>query len=482
MSNIPETLRLELRALLGVEHVVESGESLQTLSKDFYWYSPVLKRQLDDKVADLVARPGTLDQLKGVIAACFLAGVPVVPRGGGTGNYGQCIPLYGGVVVDLARLDRILSLDAGVVRAEPGARLGTIEPAARAVGWELRCMPSTWVKSSLAGFFCGGSGGIGSITWGGINAGDNVKSVTVMTCEAEPRLLKLEERDAIKALHTYGTTGFLVEIEMRLAPKIDYDQVILSAPDWEALLAWTDAAARRGGWRKRLVTQFQWPIPSYFKPLAKYFRPGEHVSFLLIDRAQTTEVVASAEAAGLGVVFRQPLADPPKPPFITDYTWNHTTLWAMNSEPTLTYLQVGYGENFREQFAELERRFPGEILQHLEWVAGNSKMMRNSSEAATPSPASVVVGAIPLVFFKTEARLNEIIAACREIGVGVANPHTFVLEEGGRHPNIAEKRALKDAVDPKGLLNPGKMKSYLRNPFDPAAEAIAAAAIAAETN
>jgi hypothetical protein len=109
-------------------------------------------------------------------------------------------------------------------------------------------------------------------------------------------------------------------------------------------------------------------------------------------------------------------------------------------------------------------------------------MMRNSSEAATPSPASVVVGAIPLVFFKTEARLNEIIAACREIGVGVANPHTFVLEEGGRHPNIAEKRALKDAVDPKGLLNPGKMKSYLRNPFDPAAEAIAAAAIAAETN
>ena len=46
-----------------------------------------------------------------------------------------------------------------------------------------------------------------------------------------------------------------------------------------------------------------------------------------------------------------------------------------------------------------------------------------------PVAASIVIGAIPLVFFKNEARLNEIIAACREIGVGVANPHTFVLED-----------------------------------------------------
>jgi FAD/FMN-containing dehydrogenase len=480
MPNLPDALCLELRTLLGAEHVIENGESLETLSKDFYWYSPVLKRKLDAKVADLVVRPGSLDELKGTIAACFRAGVPVVPRGGGTGNYGQCVPLYGGVVIDLARLDKIHSVAGGVVRAEPGARLGTIEPTARAAGWELRCLPSTWVKSSLGGFFCGGSGGIGSITWGGINAGDNVKSVTVMTCEAEPRLLKLEERDAIKALHTYGTTGFLVEIEMRLAPKIDYEQLIFSSPNWDTLLTWTDGAARNGTWRKRLVTQFQWPIPSYFKPLAKYFRNGEHASFLLVDRAQAAEVVAAAEAAGLAAVFRQPLADPPKPPFITDYTWNHTTLWAMKADPTITYLQVGYGDNFRAQFAELERRFPGEILQHLEWVAGNSKMMRNASDGAKPSPATVVVGAIPLVFFKNEARLNEIIAACGEIGVGVANPHTFVLEEGGRHPNIAEKRALKDAVDPKGLLNPGKMKSYPRNPFDPGAAAAAAAAIAAE--
>jgi FAD/FMN-containing dehydrogenase len=458
-----DELKSELRALVGAGNLIDAGESLETLSKDFYWYSPVLRLQLDDKRADAAVRPGSLAELRAVVSACSRARVPVVPRGAGTGNYGQCVPLYGGVVIDLSRMDRILSLDGGVARVEAGARLGTIEAEARRAGWELRCMPSTWVKCTMGGFLCGGSGGIGSITWGGINAPGNVKSVTVLTCEEEPRLVRLEEQECLKALHTYGTTGILVEVEMRLAPRIDYDQLILSSADWDRLLDWTDAAARRPDWRKRLVTQFEWPIPSYFKPLAKHLRAGESATFLLVDRAQGDAVVADASGAGIDCVYRRPLADPPRPPFITDYTWNHTTLWAIKADPSITYLQSGFGPNFREQFSELRRRFPGEILLHLEWTAGNAKMMRGN--AAAKNPDAIVTGGIPLVFFKSEERLNEILRCCDEIGVFIANPHTVYLEEGGRHPNIADKRAFKSEVDPRALLNPGKMKTYPINPF-----------------
>ena len=346
-----DDLKSELRSIVGAADIVESGESLETLSKDYYWYSPVLKRQLEEKRADMAVRPGSVDQLSAVVAACSRARVPVVPRGAGTGNYGQCVPLYGGVVIDFSRLDKILSLEGGVARVQAGARLGTIESEARKVGWELRCMPSTWMKSTMGGFFCGGSGGIGSITWGGINAPGNVKSLTIMTCEDSPRLVRLEEAESLKALHTYGTTGLLVEIEMRLAPKVDYDQLILSSPSWDTLLDWTHEAAKRLEWRKRLVTQFEWPIPSYFKPLAKYLRPGDSVTFLLVDKAQTAEVVAHAAKAGVACVYNRPLTDPPKPPFITDYTWNHTTLWAIKADPTITYLHSGFGPNFRQQFA-----------------------------------------------------------------------------------------------------------------------------------
>jgi len=464
-----DELKSELRAVSGADNVVDSGDALEALSKDFYWYSPVLRRQLDGKLADVAVRPATMEELRRVVAACYRAGVPVVPRGAGTGNYGQCVPLYGGAVIDFSRLDRIISLDAGVARVEAGARLGSIEAEARKAGWELRCMPSTWVKSTMGGFLCGGSGGVGSITWGGINAPGNVKSVTILTCEEEPRLVRLEEAESLKTLHTYGTTGLMAEVEMRLAPKVDYDQLILSAPDWDRLLDWTDSAARRTAWRKRLVTQFEWPIPSYFKPLAKHLREGEPISFLLIDRAQAEEAVASAAAAGVGCVYRRPLADPPRPPFITDYTWNHTTLWAMKADPSITYVQSAFGSNFREQFAELRRRFPGEILLHLEWTAGNAKMMRGNAAEGNPDP--IVVGGIPLVFFRSEERLNEIVAHCEGIGVFIANPHTVLLEDGARHPNIADKRAFKAEVDPRALLNPGKMKTYPVNPFasEPAA-------------
>jgi FAD/FMN-containing dehydrogenase len=468
-TTVTVAFKERLRALLGDRWVIDAGDALETLSKDFYWYSPVLRRQLADKRAEVVIRPRDLDELRGAVSLCCRTRVPIVPRGGGTGNYGQCIPLFGGVVVDLTRFDRILSINEGVARVEAGARLGTIETKARDLGWELRCLPSTWVKSTIGGFFCGGSGGIGSITWGMIASPGNVKSVTVLTCEEEPRLLRLEEEKTLAALHTYGTTGFLVEIEMRLAPRVDYEQLIFSA-DWPRLLDWTDSVARDGSLHKREVSQFEWPVPSYFAPLRKHLRPGQAATFLLISRGDADKAVAGAAATGIDCVYRRPLSDPPKPPFITDYTWNHTTLWALRSDPSATYLQCGLGPNFREQIRDLQQRFPGELLFHLEWIQGtaNAKMIRGQSG---PSADTVVVAALPIVLFKSEERLNEIMDYCSQIGVFVANPHTYVLEDGGRHPNIAEKRALKREADPWALLNPGKMKTYPLEPASPLTQA-----------
>ena len=421
MPAFPDSLRLELRALLGADNLVESGDTLEMLSKDYYWYSPALRPLLDAKRADIVAKPGTVDELRSLLAACFTAGVAVTPRGGGTGNYGQCMPIHGGVVVDCSRLDRIHSVEGGVVRAEPGARLITIETLARPAGWELRCYPSTWVKATLGGFFGGGAGGIGGVRWGGIASGDTVKSITILTCEAAPRTLRFEGAEAMVALRTFGTTGVMIEIEMRLAPKIDYDQLAFSSPDWDKLLAWTDAAMRNGTWRKRVATQFQWPIPSYFKPIKKYIRDGEHVSFLMPDRAQTAEMVASAEAAGLTVTYNRELLDPPKPPYLSDFT---------------------------------------EVLIHLEWGA------RDPARAVGPnaSPDAIGVGGIPLIRYTTAERFDEIVAHMRSMGMHVGNTHTYHLTATTPEGTLA-RHALKHAVDPRGLMNPGKMHTFPLNPF-----------------
>ena len=434
-----------------------TGSKTEKFSKDFYWYSPILKRLLLDRRAEVAIRIDTREELRDITALFFSKDVPVVIRGGGSGNYGQLIPLYGGAVLDISGMSKIFSVD-GVVRAEAGATLRAIEFEARKAGWELRCMPSTWAISSIGGFFCGGSGGIGSILHGGISSGDNVKSVTIMTMESEPKFIKFEENDAIKALHTYGTTGIMVEVEMRLGKAFNWEQLIFVHDNWHELLDWTYSVATDDKIVKRLVTVFEAEICSYFKPLKKFLPDGKMATFLMVDEPAVEALLESAKDASITHVYSRPFGNPPKPPFITDYTWNHTTLWAIKANPNITYLQCGFGENFSENLDKLKNKYGDEFLLHLELTLGNAKF-----ESGNPG---VTVGGIPLIKFTTEERLNEIIDFCKSIGVGIANPHTYKLEEGGVHPDIKEKRALKAAVDPKALLNPGKMVSYHKNPFE----------------
>ena len=61
--------------------------------------------------ADAVVRPGTAEEVARVVAWCYDHDVPVVPRGGGTGYAGGAVPVDGGVVLSLERLDRVRSFD-----------------------------------------------------------------------------------------------------------------------------------------------------------------------------------------------------------------------------------------------------------------------------------------------------------------------------------------------------------------------------------
>ena len=143
----------------------------------------------------------------------------VVARGAGTGNYGQAVPLFGGVVLDLSGLDQIEKLDAerGTVLAGAGSLLSTIEDATRQQGWELRQHPSTRRNATLGGFVAGGSTGHGALLHGGLSEDGAVLGLRVVTAEATPRVLELRGRDVFPVVHAYGTNGIIVAVEVPLA-------------------------------------------------------------------------------------------------------------------------------------------------------------------------------------------------------------------------------------------------------------------------
>ncbi len=392
--------------------------------------------------------PSISGEVRGILRFCFARDIPVTPRGAGTGNYGQAIPLNGGVVLDLSLMDRIEAITAdGVAVCEPGVRLGVLETQARTAGWELRCYPSTIVKASVGGFLGGGSGGIGSVLNGNLRDYDTVRALEVVTMEDEPQVHFLEGQAVHDILHAWGTNGIITKIWLALAPKVEWAQCAIAFDTFAEAYDFSERIANSPEWIKRLVTTFEWPIPSYFGPVRNIVPDGKHLIFFLIAQEQLEAFEDAAKEAGGAITYSGHYAGLNTRPLLSDYTWNHTTLWAIKHDEAYTYLQCGFDpDRVREQMRLLKERFGDEILFHMEfWKNGQGRM---------------IPGAIPLVYFTTEERLNDMIAYCRAIGVFVANPHVNNVEDGGRYREDNVQLAAKRRYDPKGLLNPGKMLSF----------------------
>jgi FAD/FMN-containing dehydrogenase len=326
-------------------------------------------------------------------------------------------------------------------------RLGVLETEAHKQGWELRMYPSTLVKASVGGFLAGGSGGIGSVTHGALRDFDTVRGFEVVTMEDEPRVVLHEGPAVHEILHAWGTNGVLTRIWFALAPVMNWMQVTVAFDTYEQGFSFGENIAVGANWIKRLVTVFEWPIPSFFTPVKKIVREGKTLVLIMIANAQLDDLHKAAVAAGGTVTFSGAYDGPRTQPLLSDYTWNHTTLWAMKADPAYTYLQCGFlpGE-CREQFRLLRERYGHEILFHIEF-------MKNGDGVVIP-------GAIPVVRFTTEELLNDMIAYCRSIGVFVANPHVNYLEDGGRFRADNIQLRAKERYDPRGLLNPGKMITF----------------------
>lgn len=441
----------ELSELLGDSaRVITAPTVVDRLSHDFYWYSPILRPRLAAKTGDVVVQPVSTEEVIAVLRFAGEREIPVTVRGAGTGNYGQCVPLEGGIVLDLSLMDKLEAITPeGVAICQPGLRLAVLETEARRQGWELRMYPSTLAKASVGGFLAGGSGGIGSVRHGGLRDFDTVRAFEVATMEEEPRVVLHEGPAVHEILHAWGTNGVLMRIWFALTPALEWTQLTAAFDSYDIAFAFTRDVAVEEKWTKRLATVFEWPIPSYFTPIKQVVREGKSLALIMIATEQRDALKAAVETAGGEVTFAGDYTGPRTQPLLSDYTWNHTTLWAMKADPSFTYLQCGFSaERCEEQFRLLRERYGDEILFHIEF-------MKNGD-------GEVIPGAIPVVRFTTEERLNEMIAYCRSIRVFVANPHVNYLEDAGRFRADNIQLLAKQKYDPRGLLNPGKMISFRR--------------------
>jgi len=92
---------------LGNIKIIIDSEQVKKLSQDYYYFSPILLNKLADKKADLIVQPSNEEEVLKVAQICVNHKIPLTVRGAGTGNYGQCIPLHGGIVLDMTEMRQI---------------------------------------------------------------------------------------------------------------------------------------------------------------------------------------------------------------------------------------------------------------------------------------------------------------------------------------------------------------------------------------
>ena len=436
-------------AAIGLDIRLDSAER-DRAGADYHWYSPVLQDRLRGKRPDAVLRPRNSADVGLIAAACARHRVPLTVRGGGTGNYGQCVPLFGGVSLDMTGLNRVLRIEDGWASVQAGVLLHSLNLAARQTGQQLRMWPSTERIATLGGFIAGGHSGIGSIRHGILADAGNVRRLRIVTLEAAPRVLDLEGADIQKAHHAYGSNGIITEVDVALTPFIEWQHTIALFADYDAVLRFglaASAAALRRDIDLFQLSAVESRITPYYAGLRGRLEDKDAM-FAQVSPATLPAYSALVQQHGGRVVVQGTEAEliAQGLPSATECAYNHTTLEALKSDRGVTYLQVAYpGPLDPALVARQMQRFGDEVLMHHEFSRAGGE---------------VVAFALPLVQYFDEAQLRGLIQSFEADGCWIFDPHTWVLEDGGMKTVDSAQLDFKKLADPLGLMNPGKVRGW----------------------
>ena len=184
-----------------------------------------------------VVLPDTVAQVRAVLQLCRARGIPVVARGAGTGLSGGALPHAEGVVLSLARFNKILSIDPDQrsARVQPGVRNLAISEAAKTYGLYYAPDPSSQIACTIGGNVAENSGGVHCLKYG--LTVHNILRLQMLTIDGELLEIGSDALDSagydLLALMTgsEGMLGVITEVTVRLLPVPERAQVVLAAFD-----------------------------------------------------------------------------------------------------------------------------------------------------------------------------------------------------------------------------------------------------------
>jgi glycolate oxidase len=452
-----DALVSKLRALLPEGSVLHTDEAQRPYECD----GLTLFRQLP--LATVL--PSTEEQLVSVLRLCRDAGIPIVPRGAGTGLSGGATPHAHGVLLSTAKMSRILAIDplARTARVQPGVRNLAISEAAARHGLYYAPDPSSQIACSIGGNVAENSGGVHCLKYG--LTVHNVLRVRAVTIDGDivefgSGALDSPGLDLLAVL--IGSEGMLAvttEVTVKLIPRPQLARCIMASFGDVGVAGDAVAKLIAAGIIPAGLEMMDQPATRMVEPFANAGYDLDAAAILLCEADGTPEEVEE-EIARMSEVLRAAGATGLR---VSGSEAERLRFWAgrKNAFPAAGRVSPDY----YCMDGTIPRRRLGEMLRAIQ-------QMETKYDLRCPNVFHAGDGNLhPLILFdandasslaRAEAFGADILELCVKLGGTVTGEHGVGLEKINQMcvQFAADERAqffgVKRAFDPHGLLNPGK--------------------------
>ena len=458
-ANAPDTVTLAamFREFIDEHYVVSAAESKRPYECDGL---PVYKQ-----MPGVVVMPSSTDEVQKVMRLCHAHKVPVVVRGAGTGLSGGALPNPDGVLMSLTRLSRILEIDAdaGLARVQPGVTNLAISEACAPLGLFYAPDPSSQIACSIGGNVAENAGGVHCLKYG--LTVHNVLQLTVVTVDGEivtvgsegmasagPDLMAL-------MIGSEGMLGVVTEVTVRLVPQPPHCQVVLAS---------FDELEHAGDAVSAVIAEGI--IPAGFEMMDSYaIRAAEDyvgagydtsAAALLLCELDGTEEEVAYGIGQVTAVFRRHRATSIR---VSQSETERLLFWKGRKS---AFPAVGrISPDYYCMDGTIPRRMLSRVLSDISRLSGEYGLrVANVFHAGDGNmhPLILFDESNPGELQKAEQFGAEILKLCVAAGGCITGEHGVGVEKLAQMPEqfsdaeLAQLNAIKDALDPDALLNPGK--------------------------
>jgi len=455
---IPPHVHQELARIVGPAHLATRAEIVEKYASD------------GTKMAfrpDAVAFPADSHEISGILRLANREYFPVIPRGAGSGMSGGALPVRGGLILSLERLNRIRLIDQQnlIAKVEPGVITAELQEAVEEVGLFYPPDPASTHISTIGGNVAECAGGLRAVKYGVTR--DYVLGLTVVLPTGEIIRTGVETPKGVVGydltrliVGSEGTLAVMTEITLRLIPKPAARRTMLAAfRDVTATIDTVSDIIQRGVLPTTLEFMDKLSIECVRDEIGLPI-PADSETLLLIE-VDGSEILANREAdvvqdvcRGSGAISFQTASNREEVEMLWEARRNLSPALMklrphkISEDIVVPRSRLAQTVSFLSRLAR-KHNLPIPAFGH----AGDGNIHVNFMlDKSDPNEMERVQAAI-VDLFREVIRLGGTISG--EHGVGITKSDYIGLELSP--PSLELMARLKEAFDPRGILNPGKM-------------------------